>query len=231
MFQKDYLALEYPSVSPKPNGKTLLVWGGSTSVGCNAIQLAVAAGYEVIATASPRNFAYVKQLGAALAFDYNSATVVKDIVKACKGKTIAGALAIGGGSAEPCLDIVRKCKGAKFVSMASFPISFQDLAGGDAVRLRFLAKVPGLLWFNARMWLKSRTSGVGTKFISGSSLMANEVSHLIYADFLPKALASGQFVPAPEPQVVGNSLAYVQAALETQRKGVSAKKVVVTLQS
>jgi NADPH:quinone reductase-like Zn-dependent oxidoreductase len=39
MFQKDKLGLQLPSVPPKPTGKTLLVWGGSTSVGCCAIQV------------------------------------------------------------------------------------------------------------------------------------------------------------------------------------------------
>jgi NADPH:quinone reductase-like Zn-dependent oxidoreductase len=48
LFQDDQLALQLPSVPAKPpTGKTLLVWGGSTSVGSNAIQLAIAAGYEV----------------------------------------------------------------------------------------------------------------------------------------------------------------------------------------
>ncbi len=37
LFQKDFLALPYPTVSPRPNGKTVLVWGGSISVGSNAI--------------------------------------------------------------------------------------------------------------------------------------------------------------------------------------------------
>ena len=60
LFQKDFLALNAPSAAPAPTGKTLLVWGGSTSVGSNAIQLAVAAGYDVVTTASPRNFDYVK---------------------------------------------------------------------------------------------------------------------------------------------------------------------------
>ena len=45
MFQKHFLALQYPLLNPKPTGKTLLVWGGATSVGSNAIQLGVAAGY------------------------------------------------------------------------------------------------------------------------------------------------------------------------------------------
>lgn len=78
LFQKDQLALELPnpSRSPKPLGKTVIIWGGATSVGSNAIQLAVAAGYEVITTSSPKNFGYVKKLGANQVFDYNSKTVV-----------------------------------------------------------------------------------------------------------------------------------------------------------
>ncbi len=40
LFQRDFLALNAPSSTPKLTGQMLLVWGGSTSVGCNAIQLA-----------------------------------------------------------------------------------------------------------------------------------------------------------------------------------------------
>jgi NADPH:quinone reductase-like Zn-dependent oxidoreductase len=72
LFQKDYLALQYHSVPLNLTGKALLVWRGSTSVGSNAIQLAVAAGYEVITTASPKNFDYVKKLGASQVFDYQA---------------------------------------------------------------------------------------------------------------------------------------------------------------
>jgi NADPH:quinone reductase-like Zn-dependent oxidoreductase len=39
LFQKNLLALQHPSVPPKPTGKSLLIWGGSTSVGSNAIQV------------------------------------------------------------------------------------------------------------------------------------------------------------------------------------------------
>jgi NADPH:quinone reductase-like Zn-dependent oxidoreductase len=41
MFQKGQLGLEFPTVprSKAGNGKALLVWGGSTSVGVNAIQV------------------------------------------------------------------------------------------------------------------------------------------------------------------------------------------------
>lgn len=119
LYQKDYLALVPPSLSPKPTGQSVIIWGGSTSVGSNAIQLAVASGYEVITTASPKNFDYVKSLGAAQAFDYKSDTAVQDILAALKGKTIAGALAIGQGSVQACYEIVANCEGHKFVASAS----------------------------------------------------------------------------------------------------------------
>jgi NADPH:quinone reductase-like Zn-dependent oxidoreductase len=50
----------------------------------------VAAGYEVITTASPRNFEYVKKLGASQGFDYNRSSIVEGLVDALKGKLMAG---------------------------------------------------------------------------------------------------------------------------------------------
>ncbi len=59
--------------------------------------------------------------------------------------------------------------------------------------------------------------------------MDNEVSRIIYEDCLPQASGEGRYVAAPNPFVVGRGLAFVQAGLEAQRKGISAKKVVVSL--
>lgn len=199
LFQKDHLALQYPSLTPKPTGKTLLVWGGATSVGCNAIQLAVAAGYEVITTASPKNFDYVKKLGASQVFDYHSQTIVEELIDAFKGKAIAGALSIARGSAEACVEVVDKSEGDKFVSMA-LPIP---------------EKLP---------------EGVGAKPIFATDLKDNhEVSHVVFEDFLPKALAEGKYIAAPDPEVVGKGLEYIQVGFELQKKGISARKVVVSL--
>jgi hypothetical protein len=188
-----------PSAAPTPTGKTLLVWGGSTSVGSNAIQLAVAAGYDVITTASPRNFAYVKRLGAREAFDYRSKTVVSDIVSALRGREIAGALAIGAGSAAACIDIVGACKGNRFVAMATPPTSFDDVPAGRS-RLRHLVPaIARMLVGTMALTLKARRRGVRTKMIWGSALIANEVGPMIFEAFLPAALAEGRFVPAPSP--------------------------------
>jgi NADPH:quinone reductase-like Zn-dependent oxidoreductase len=227
LFEKDQLALALPSAGAAATGKTVLVWGGSTSVGSNAIQLAVAAGYEVVTTASPRNFDYVKGLGASLAFDYASPGVVADLIGAMAGRTMAGALAIGVGSAPKCMQVVRACRGRKFVSMASPAVSFAKVPLG---RGRMLAMAPLMARFagsalalavNGRRW------GVGTKFIFGSSLADNEVGPAIYVDYLPRALAEGRFVAAPPAMVVGQGLGDLQAALDAQRAGVSASKLVV----
>jgi NADPH:quinone reductase-like Zn-dependent oxidoreductase len=229
LFQKDHLALEYPSENAKPTGETLLVWGGSTSVGSNAIQLAVAAGYQVITTASPANFGYVQGLGASYAFNYNSPTIVNELVEAFRGRTIAGAIAIGATSASACLDVVHRSEGKKFVSMASFPLDFRKMAKGAAVPMEMFRQSPKLVSFAATLLLKSKFRGIGTKAIYGTTLMDNEVSRILYADFLPKALSDGRYVAAPSPLVVGRGIASIQSALEVQMRGVSATKVVVSL--
>ena len=198
LFEKDQLALQYPSVLPKPTGKTLLIWGGSSSVGCNGIQLAVAAGYEVVSTASPKNFDLLKQLGASHVWDYNSENIVEQLVQALKGKTIAGALHTVGDS-EKCFAVVERCSGQKFVS-TTLPIS------------------------------ESKPANVDAKQIFGSTLKDNEVSRAVYVDFLANALSEGTYVPAPEPWIVGTGLESLQKGLEIQKQGVSAKKVIITLE-
>lgn len=229
LFQKDFLAMTAPQATPAPTGKTLLIWGGSTSVGSNAIQLAVAAGYDVITTASPRNFAYVKRLGAREAFDYRSGTVVADIVSALRGREIAGALAIGVTSAAACIDIVGACTGSRFVAMATPPTSFDAVPAGRR-RLRHLVPaVARMIGGTILLTRKARRKGVRTKMIWGSALIANEVGPMIFEAFLPKALAEGRFVAAPSPTVVGTGLAQIPVALERQRQGVSAAKLVVRL--
>ncbi|KAL5342264.1 zinc-binding oxidoreductase CipB [Aspergillus crustosus] len=181
LFQKDYLDLGYPT-EPRAGdtGKVVLVWGGASSVGSNAIQLAVAAGYEVLTTASLKNFGYVKNLGAVAVFDYNSRTAVEDLVTALKGKRLAGALDY----------VVFQSEGEKVVATTK--------AGFQAAE------------------------GVTVKMIFGTR-------KAIYGDFLPKALQAKSFIPVPQPLVAGKGLERVQGAVDLLAKGVSARKVVVTL--
>jgi NADPH:quinone reductase-like Zn-dependent oxidoreductase len=224
LFEKDQLALQYPSAHPKSTGKTLLIWGGSTSVGSNAIQLAVASGYEVITTASPRNFDYVKRLGASQVFDYNSKTVVDDVIHAFEGKTCAGALSIGNGSADACFDILDKCKGNKFIAVATYPMPTQP-----PKHFALLSTIYNFISWSIAAWFKSKARNINYKFIFGTTLIDNGVGKAIYVDFFPDALSQGVYTAAPDPHVVGKGLEHIQAALDLQRKGISAKKVVVSL--
>jgi len=229
LFQHDQLGLRPPSLTAEPTGQTVLIWGGSTSVGSNAIQLAAAAGYEVITTASPRNFDYVHSLGAAQAFDYNSPDVVPDIIAAFTGRTLAGAIAIGTTSAASCVRITGACQGSKFVSIATPPVSFDGLADSNRGRSAFPRLTLRLVTSNVALQLSSRFRGVRTKYIFGTTLKTNQVSTLIYRDFLPGALASGRYAAAPKPSVLGHGVQDFQQAMDIQLKGVSAAKVVVTL--
>ena len=225
LFQKDQLALQNPSVpAAKSTGKTLLIWGGSTSVGCNAIQIAVAAGYEVITTCSPRNFDLVKSLGAAQAFDYRSSTVVSDVKNAFNGRTVAGAMSIGHGAAHKCLDILASCKGDKALAMVSYPMP-ESTPRHFVVLQTVLTYLTGTI----SLWIKAKRHGIRTGLVSGYTLVHNEVGPMIYHDYLPKALAENKFVPAPMAEVVGHGLENAQKALAILKEGVSAKKIVITL--
>lgn len=97
LFMQDQLSLSTAklvdniSAPPAPDS-VLLLWGGSSSVGCSGIQMASAAGYEVYTTASVRNHALCSSLGATKVFDHSDPNVEEAIVTALKGKTVVGAL-------------------------------------------------------------------------------------------------------------------------------------------
>lgn len=57
----------------------------------------------------------------------------------------------------------------------------------------------------------------------------NHVGPAIWDQWLTAALANGSLRCKPDPEVVGKGLENVQAALDLQAKGVSAKKLVVEL--
>ncbi|MCO5997351.1 zinc-binding alcohol dehydrogenase family protein [Actinoallomurus sp. WRP9H-5] len=205
LFQRDHLGLALPGADPVDRHETVLVWGGSTSVGSNAIQLARNAGYRVVAAASPHNLDYLRSLGAAGAVDRRSRTAVDEIVELIGDTPLAGTLAIGSGSLVPAVAIASRTTGGKRIASAE-PALVTRLRGPRARR-------PGV-----------RVSGIW-----GGTLKDNEVGPAIYADFLPAALATGAYRAAPDATVVGDGLARIPDALRQLRGGVSAKKLVVTV--
>jgi NADPH:quinone reductase-like Zn-dependent oxidoreductase len=96
LFQPELLSLRLPGASggagTGEKKEAVVIWGGSSSVGSCAIQLARAAGYAVVTTSSPRNFALCKDLGAQEVFDHSSPGIVDELVKAMKGYTCVGGL-------------------------------------------------------------------------------------------------------------------------------------------
>lgn len=95
LFEPSFLGLEPPTTTDNAHEqakeKILLVWGGSSSVGSCAIQLAKASGYTVLTTASEKNNKYVRDLGADHVFDHANEDVVQKLIDAAAGKTILGA--------------------------------------------------------------------------------------------------------------------------------------------
>ncbi|KAK5094194.1 hypothetical protein LTR70_004234 [Exophiala xenobiotica] len=76
------LGLPYPSLEPAPSSKTLVVYGGSSSVGSMTTQLATAAGIKVISIASARNFELCRSCGAVQVFDYHNPSFVEKVAEA-----------------------------------------------------------------------------------------------------------------------------------------------------
>ncbi|KAL8714398.1 MAG: hypothetical protein Q9220_001731 [cf. Caloplaca sp. 1 TL-2023] len=199
LYPDDHLHLAYPTLDPKPQDKTLLIWGGASSVGSNATQLAVGSGYQVITTSSAKNFEFMKKLGASQVFDYTKPNVVDEVLAALKGKPGAGIFdAIGGAGVEKCLEVAAKSDDFKFVSTVQ--------------------QVPEKL-----------PEGVSAKYMFSVGIEHNEVGKAVFERFLPEALARGKYIAAPDAHVIGKGLEHVQAALDMMEKGVSAKKIVVSL--
>ena len=96
LFGKDYLHLDYPKLGIPKKGKSVLVWGGSSAIGSNAIQLATGAGYDVIATCSKKNFDYVKDLGAVQVFDYKDTNVTEKVAVELEKGECAGIFMAAG---------------------------------------------------------------------------------------------------------------------------------------
>ncbi|KAG0649801.1 Trans-enoyl reductase [Hyphodiscus hymeniophilus] len=202
LYQKDFLALPYPTVNPTSTGKSILIWGGSSSVGSTAIQLAVASGVDVVSTASKRNLEYVKALGAKHVFDYSDTSVVEHIIAALNGTKFAGAYdAISSAETlDATAEVVERLGGGTIVTVLSTP--------------------PKRLPISVKAVMVSAVS---------IAMEQREVGDAVWREYVPKALASGQLLAKPDPLIIKGGLEHIQDAVDTLRKGVSAAKVVVQL--
>lgn len=60
-------------------------------------------------------------------------------------------------------------------------------------------------------------------------LVPDHVGVKVWKDFVEVGLQAGQLRPKPEPRILTGGLEVIQDALELQKKGVSAQKIVVQL--
>ncbi|KAF5687001.1 ToxD-like protein [Fusarium denticulatum] len=79
LFSDDCLAL---SADETASNTPLLIWGGNTTVGYFAIQIAKLHNIEVATTCSPKSFDKMRQAGATHVFDYNDEEVTSKIQSA-----------------------------------------------------------------------------------------------------------------------------------------------------
>lgn len=229
LFEAGQLALDYSALGvAAAREDVVVVWGGATAVGGNAIQLARAAGYRVITTASPRNHEQLTRLGAEAVFDYRDPNAVERIIDAIGASPVAGILAIAVGSAEPCRKVAR-ATGAARIAMASPPVSFYDQPRRRGLSLSRIRLFLRLGTRTALMQVRSRTRGIRASFIWGSAIATSPVGPAIWGDYLPRALASGAHVPYPPARLAGSGLGAIQGAIDTLRRGVSAQKLVIAL--
>lgn len=123
LFQLDALSLPFPQLKPKPAGKVVIVWGGSSSVGACAIQLVKGAGFEVATTSNGRNMEYCKTIGAKYVFDYTKENVVEEMVNILQDVDFAGAFCaiIEPEVIKQCVQIASKLGGNKFVATVRVP--------------------------------------------------------------------------------------------------------------
>lgn len=205
LYQGKTLGLSYPVLNSRlspftSKSKTLLLWGGSSSVGSSVIQLATASGYHVITTASPSNYDYCKSLGATIVLDYHNPDTVLILASLLKGTKLAGAYdAIGSEvTVKQCANVLHILGGGRIASVVSAPETYRDV----------------------------EVSRISSEDIVSHS---PEVAKKVWGEYVPAALKTGQFVSAPKPLCVGTGLESVQKGLDRQKEGVSARKVVVAL--
>ncbi len=199
LFGDEHLKLPLPSVDPQLSNNWVFIYGGSTSVGATAIQLAKAAGSKVLTVASKRNHEFCRALGADSVFDYREVDWIEEATVLLKGgDPIAGAF--DSISSEATMKTT-----AEFLARVNSPDSLIITVSPPAETIH------GKMTF-------------GTDVTRDDKL-----ARAIWHQYLSRALTKGTFFAKPDPLVTGTGLESVQMAMDIQKKGISARKVVVSI--
>ena len=195
------IGLPYDTAYTAADKQGMLVWGGASSIGSAAVQIAKSMGFRVYVTASEKHHSYLKSLGASEVFDYHDEDVVERIVKAAKAdgvklQTGFDAVAV---RLQSCLDILKEFIPAKLATAR--PLS-DDSPKADGVDLKFMSAPT-------------------------DEKEQQEFSHFVFETWLKPKLATGEFVPSPRVKVVDGGLEGLNAGLDELKAGVSGVKLVL----
>ncbi|KAG5793425.1 hypothetical protein H9Q69_007502 [Fusarium xylarioides] len=207
LFSPTLMSLDLPMAGTEMNskGKVVVVWGGSSSVGSNAIQTVKAAGYIVAATASEHNHKLLREMNVDYVFDYKKGGITEEIINTLSGiGDLAGVYcAVYSDTAiTACATIADRLPGKKCVGTILPP------------GLPVPGKIPG---------------GVQVLINDHVLLGSTETGKRLWVDWLPGALEDGTMKCMPHPEIVGKGLDKIQDAVDAIGKGVSGKKLVVEL--
>ena len=145
LFKKGSLELPKPSITPKSTDIWIFVYGGSTSNGSTALQLAKAAGVNVLAVAGMKNHDLCRQLGATDVVDYKDPKWIYETTDRLLGKHVVGAYdSVGTDATTKAIDEVLKAANfdVSIISTGFIPADIKGLLafGTDATKDPELAK-------------------------------------------------------------------------------------------
>ncbi|KAF5662847.1 zinc-binding alcohol dehydrogenase domain-containing protein [Fusarium heterosporum] len=193
-----------PGEEPKSQGKRILVYGGTSSIGSIAVQYLTQAGYEVVTTFSPKHKDFVSKLGASKIIDHTQEpeSLLKSLIAAGPYDTVFDTISTG-----------------ETVKLNAEIVAAQ---GGDSVYALQPAFGPETL-----------PAGITRKFEGWSLLLGKEENAELlewtFKTYFPQALANNKLIPVPARKIPGGLDGLNDGLDLLFYKGVSSEKVVVDL--
>lgn len=197
---------------PGTAAPTIFIYAGSTAAGLFAVQLAKAAGYTVVTTASPHSFDLVRSHGADVVFDYHDPQVIEKILQNYPNISVALDCFSAGKSTDIC-DAIIAGQGGKVVVL--LPVAKPKTEGVEH-ELIMSYTLFGLPF----QWLPP----IGPKF---GAIPSDRQALVSFYATLPELTKK---IRPPPIQIEGKGFEAILTGLEKLRLGkVSGKKLVVTM--
>lgn len=213
-----HLVLGFPWPDDQGSGSskrgTILIYSGATSASLMTIQLAKLAGYEVVATCSPRSFDLVKDYGADAVYDYRDTKTLETIIATYPQLELAFDGFSEGESNKFCCQAVAPNKGTV--------VSLNPLAKSAVTGVTLRPIIMYTLFGRGFGLLQP----IGPKFAPSPSDRAGLAK--FYA-LLPGLIKNGSIKPSPI-QEQGTGFDKIAPGLDLLRQGkVAGRKLVIRL--